>query len=41
MRRSERSYVADLERGSRNPSVRTLVKLANAFRVGLKDLFEE
>jgi XRE family transcriptional regulator, regulator of sulfur utilization len=37
----QRSYVADLERGSRNPSVRTLVKLANAFRVDLPDLFEE
>jgi transcriptional regulator with XRE-family HTH domain len=37
----QRSYLADLERGSRNPSVRTLVKIANAFRVSLKDLFEE
>jgi transcriptional regulator with XRE-family HTH domain len=37
----QRSYVADLERGSRNASVRTLVKLANAFRVSLKDLFED
>jgi transcriptional regulator with XRE-family HTH domain len=30
-----------LERGGRNPSVRTLVKIANAFRVSLKDLFDE
>jgi XRE family transcriptional regulator, regulator of sulfur utilization len=37
----QRSYLADLERGSRNPSVRTLVKIANAFRVSLRDLFEE
>jgi transcriptional regulator with XRE-family HTH domain len=37
----QRSYIADLERGSRNPSVRTLVKLANAFRVSLRDLFDE
>jgi transcriptional regulator with XRE-family HTH domain len=37
----QRSYLADLERGSRNPSVRTLVKLANAFQVGLRDLFED
>jgi transcriptional regulator with XRE-family HTH domain len=37
----QRSYLADLERGGRNPSVRTLVKIANAFRVSLKDLFDE
>jgi transcriptional regulator with XRE-family HTH domain len=37
----QRTYLADLERGGRNPSVRTLVKLANALRVGLRDLFEE
>jgi len=37
----QRSYLADLERGSRNPSVRTLVKIANAFKVTLKDLFED
>jgi transcriptional regulator with XRE-family HTH domain len=33
--------LADIERGGRNPSVRTLVKIANAFRVSLKDLFED
>ena len=37
----KRSYVADLETGARNPSVRTLVKLANALRVKLKDLVED
>jgi transcriptional regulator with XRE-family HTH domain len=37
----QRSYLADLERGGRNPSVRTLVKVANALRVSLKDLFDE
>jgi len=37
----QRSYLADLERGSRNPSVRTLIKIANALNVTLKDLFEE
>jgi transcriptional regulator with XRE-family HTH domain len=36
----QRSYLADLERGRRNPSVRTLVKLANAFTVSIPDLFE-
>ena len=34
----QRSYVADLERGFRNPSVRTLVKLANALGVEISDL---
>jgi transcriptional regulator with XRE-family HTH domain len=35
----QRSYVADLERGSRNPSVRTLVKLANGLGVPVQSLF--
>jgi transcriptional regulator with XRE-family HTH domain len=34
----QRSYLADLERGRRNPSVRTLVKVANAFDVAVADL---
>jgi transcriptional regulator with XRE-family HTH domain len=37
----QRSYLADLERGSRNLSVRTLIKIANALRVSLRDLFDE
>ncbi len=37
----QRSYLADLERGYRNPSVRTLVKVANAFGVSVTALFEE
>ena len=37
----QRSYLADLERGLRNPSVRTLIKIANALRVSLTDLFDE
>jgi transcriptional regulator with XRE-family HTH domain len=37
----QRSYVADLERGGRNPSVRTLVKIANACKVSMKDLFDD
>jgi XRE family transcriptional regulator, regulator of sulfur utilization len=36
----QRSYIADLERGERNPSVRTLVKLANAFDIGVAVLFQ-
>jgi DNA-binding XRE family transcriptional regulator len=37
----QRSYLADLELGRRNPSVRTLVKVANAFGVPVRELFEE
>jgi len=37
----QRSYLADLERGHRNPSVRTLVKIANALSVSLATLFDE
>jgi transcriptional regulator with XRE-family HTH domain len=36
----QRSYLAALERGTRNPSVRTLVKLANALNVSVSDLFD-
>jgi DNA-binding XRE family transcriptional regulator len=36
----QRSYLGDLELGRRNPSVRTLVKLANAFGVAVPDLFK-
>jgi XRE family transcriptional regulator, regulator of sulfur utilization len=36
----QRSYVADLELGRRNPSVRTLVRLANAFGIQVSELFE-
>ena len=35
----QRSYLADLERGHRNPSVRTLVKVANAIGVPISALF--
>jgi len=36
----QRSYLGDLELGRRNPSVRTLVKVANAFGVSVPELFE-
>jgi transcriptional regulator with XRE-family HTH domain len=36
----QRSYLGDLELGRRNPSVRTLVKLANAFGMAVPDLFD-
>jgi transcriptional regulator with XRE-family HTH domain len=35
----QRSYIADFERGARNPSLRTLVKIANAFGISVRDLF--
>ena len=36
----QRSYLGDLELGRRNPSVRTLVKVANAFGVAVSALLE-
>ena len=35
-----RTYLAGIERGRRNASIRTIVKLANAFDVPLSVLFE-
>jgi transcriptional regulator with XRE-family HTH domain len=37
----DRSYLAGIESGSRNPSVRSLLKIANALRVRVGDLFSE
>lgn len=37
----ERSYVSDLERGTRNPSVRALGRLAEALKVEPKELLED
>ena len=37
----QRSYLADLEQGHRNPSVRTLVKVANAIGIPISSLFVE
>jgi transcriptional regulator with XRE-family HTH domain len=36
----ERSYVSDLERGTRNPTVRALGRLADALGIEPKDLLE-
>jgi transcriptional regulator with XRE-family HTH domain len=36
----QRSYLADLELGHRKPSVRTLVKVANAFGIAVPELFD-
>jgi transcriptional regulator with XRE-family HTH domain len=36
----ERSYVSDLERGTRNPTVRALGRLAEALGVEPKELLE-
>ncbi len=38
--RIERSYVSDLERGTRDPSVRALGRLADALNIEPKLLFE-
>ena len=35
----QRSYIADLERGGRNPSVRTLLRVANALGVTMTAFF--
>jgi transcriptional regulator with XRE-family HTH domain len=35
-----RTYLAGIERGQRNPSIRSVIKLANAFRVPISVLFE-
>lgn len=37
----DRSYLAGIERGLRNPSVRNLLKIANALKVRVGDLFSE
>jgi transcriptional regulator with XRE-family HTH domain len=37
----QQSYLDGLERGTRNPSVRTLVRVANAFGISVSDLFQE
>jgi transcriptional regulator with XRE-family HTH domain len=37
----DRSYVAGIERALRNPSVRSLIKIAAALKVSIRDLFEE
>ena len=34
-----RTYVADIERGSRNPSLGSIAKLAEALELSLADLF--
>ena len=37
----ERSYISDLERGTRNPTIRALEKLASALGVPAKRLLED
>ncbi len=36
-----RTYVSDVERGARNPSIRTIGKIAHALQVPLFELFHE
>jgi len=35
----DRSYVAGIEVGGRNPSLKALARFADAFRISLTDLF--
>ncbi|HEJ1294566.1 helix-turn-helix domain-containing protein [Pseudomonas aeruginosa] len=35
----DRTYVSGCERGKRNPSLKTMVKLANALNIDLMDFF--
>ena len=35
-----RTYLADVERGARNASIGSIVKVANALRVSVSDLFK-
>jgi transcriptional regulator with XRE-family HTH domain len=36
-----RTYVSDLERGARNPSIEILAKVAQALRIPVAKLFEQ
>jgi len=36
----DRTYVSGCERGLRNPSLKTMIRLAKALEVDLKDLFD-
>jgi transcriptional regulator with XRE-family HTH domain len=36
-----RTYIAEIETGNRNPSVRSLIKIANAFKVPVGELFPD
>jgi transcriptional regulator with XRE-family HTH domain len=34
----DRTYISDIERGIRNPSLKSLQKLANALKISISDL---
>jgi len=36
-----RTYISELEKGLRNPTVSTLNKIANALNIDMKDLWEK
>ena len=36
----DRTYVSGCERDRRNPSLKTIIKLANALEVNIKDFFD-
>ena len=37
----DRTYISDIEKGERNVSLLIIEKLANAFEINIKDLFDE
>lgn len=36
----DRTYVGGIERGERNPALKTILQLANALEVDVRDLFQ-
>ena len=35
-----KNYISDLERGTRNPTIKVLEKIANALEISLEELFK-
>ena len=35
-----KNYISDLERGTRNPTIKVLEKIANALEINLEELFK-
>lgn len=36
----QRSYISDVERGARNPSIKNIAKIAKALRIKVSDLID-
>ncbi|WP_191923848.1 helix-turn-helix domain-containing protein [Pantoea agglomerans] len=37
----DRTYISGIERGIRNPSLKNIIKIANALNIKLSELFED